>query len=82
MITCKDIPGEFPACHNYIHGISRGGLLHPNSVTAAIIMYNYIVLNKLTQSPIFTKAINKRSLTTQITLNILADDDVWSRYLL
>lgn len=74
LVTCSS-DDDLPESHNYIDGISRGSLMHPDPVTTRIVMYNYIVINKMAQDPQFHKIINQRIVASEVTLNILADDD-------
>lgn len=76
---CKDIltfsNDEIPESHSYTEGISRGSLMHPNIVVTNIVMYSYIVINKLAQNPHFHQLSNQRIVATTITLKVLADHD-------
>ena len=65
---------DFPETHNYIVGISRGSLLHPSPVTVNIIMYNYIVIKKLTKMNIYRNAKNQRNMALASTLKMLNDN--------
>lgn len=49
--------------------------MHPDVVTTNIVMYNYIVINKMTKHPNFHQLSNQRIAATTITFNILADED-------
>ena len=77
MITCSDTGEEIPESHSYTDRISRWSLLHPASITASIIMYNYIVINKLLELPVFCNATNQGTLAKEMTLIALADDDAF-----
>lgn len=76
IITCDEGEENISDNHSYIQGINRGSLLHPDEAVVNIIMYNYIVVNKLTQRPEFLKSLNQRSLATDCSLNALTDNDV------
>lgn len=73
LVTCAD--GEIPDSHNYIDAVSRGSLMHPDAITTNVVMYNYIIINKLTRHPHFLQTVNQRKVANKITLNALADDD-------
>lgn len=60
--------------YHYIQGISRGALLYPDEYVN-IIMYNYIVLKKLTEMPDFCHSLKQRAAATEVTLNVLAEND-------
>ena len=49
--------------------------MHPDIVVTNIVMYNYIVINKLTQNPHLHQLPNQRTVATTITLKVLADRD-------
>ena len=68
LLTCSDGFADLPENHIFIKGISRGGLLYPDARVVNIVMYNYIILNKLTQNTEFMRALNQRNLVTEITL--------------
>lgn len=63
--------------HSYIYRISRGALLYPEYAVVYIIMYNYLVINKLTQHPKFIKSLHPRNIATEITLNVILDNDAF-----
>lgn len=76
IITCDEKAlRKLPEHHQYISGISRGGLLHPAPCSVQLVMYNYIITNKLTQEPIFQKAYNQRTLVMEATYKALRDDE-------
>ena len=75
MITCTELADTLPENHSYIQGISRGSLLYPDDTTTNIVLYNYIIINKLAKDPVFVHSINQRNLATELTLNALTDDD-------
>ena len=77
LLTCNEDIESLPDIHSYIQGISRGALLYPDDAVVTIIMYNYIVINKLTQNPEFAKSINQRNVATEISLNVLEDNDAF-----
>lgn len=76
---CKDIltfsNDDMPESHSYTEEINRGALMHPDVVATNIVMYNYIVINKLTQNSHFHQLTNQRTVATTITLKVLADHD-------
>lgn len=61
--------------HDYTTGISQGGLLHPNPATVDMVIYSYIIINKLIKENVFIHSNFQRILATDVTLNALADDD-------
>lgn len=75
MVTCQDSGEEIPESHGYIAGINRGSLLYPASITANMVMYNYIVINKLLNLPAFRHHTSQRNLATEMTIIALGDDD-------
>ena len=81
--SCKDLLTRnediesLPDNNRYIHGISRGALLYPDDAVVNIIMYKYLVINKLTQHAEFTKLLKPRNVATEITLNVLMDYDAF-----
>ena len=50
-----------PDINNYFQGINRGSLLYPNDVTANLVLYNYIVINKLVNNPSFLHSMNPKN---------------------
>ena len=77
LLTCNEDIESLPDIHSYIHGTSRGTLLYPDDTVVNIIMYNYIVINKLTQNPEFAKAVNQRNVATEISLHVLEDNNAF-----
>ena len=77
LLTCNEGTENLPDNHNYIHGISRGTLLYPDDAVVNIIIHNYIVINKLTQHPEFIKSLIPKNIATEITLNVLLDNDAF-----
>ena len=77
MLTCNENVEDLPDSNSYIKGITRGSLLYPDEGAVNIVMYNYIAVNKLTADPDFTHVLNQRNVTTEITMKILADNDVF-----
>ena len=75
LITYNEDTENLPDNHNYIQGISRGGLLYPIDAVVNIILYNYIVISKLTENPEFSKFPNHRNVATEMSLNVLLDND-------
>ena len=75
LVTCGNDDEEMPDSHSYIDAVSRGSLMHPDTATTNIVMYNYIVINRLTKHPHFLQNANQRNIASHITLNNLADDD-------
>ena len=57
-----------PDINSYFQGINRGSLLYPNDVTTNLVLYNYIIINKLVKFLCFLHSINQRKLTMYITL--------------
>lgn len=49
--------------------------MHPNPITTDIVMYNYIIINKMAKDPYFHKVSNQRLLASSVTLKILGDHD-------
>ena len=76
LITCNDVE-NLPDNNLYIKGVSRGSLLYPEESVVNIVMYNYIVINKLTQIPDITRSSQQRNLATEITNNIIIDNDAF-----
>lgn len=76
MITCVNSGEDVLENHSYIAGINRGSLIYPDSVTANMVMYNYIVIQKLVQLPAFRNAVSQRNVATQLTLSALTDADL------
>lgn len=77
LLTCNEDIDSLPDNHNYIQGISRGALLYPDDAVVNIIMYNYIVLTKLTQNAEFSKSVNQRNVAMEISLNVLIENDAF-----
>ncbi|XP_064093175.1 uncharacterized protein LOC135205849 [Macrobrachium nipponense] len=79
--SCKEmITGEhdeeiFPKNHRYLSGISTGSLLYPHDTAANIVMYCYIIINKLTQIPQFRTCNDQRNFASALIYNILVDDE-------
>ncbi len=68
LITCKESEDTFlPDNHNYIQGISRGSLMYPNNCTTNIVLYNYILITKLTKHNFFHHSVNQRNLAMDIS---------------
>lgn len=76
MITCVNSSEDVLENHSYIAGINRGSLIYPDSVTANMVMYTYIVIQKLVQLPAFRNAVSQRNVATQLTLTALTDADL------
>ena len=59
--SCKSlVSGRYdmlPDINSYFQGINRGSLLYPNDVTTNLVLYNYIVINKLVKNPSFLHSI-------------------------
>lgn len=50
LTTCAhDDDTTIPDSHNYIHGRGRGRLMYSCNVTTNIILFSYVVINKLTK---------------------------------
>lgn len=75
MTTCQDSGEEIPESHSYFAEINRGSLLYPDSITANMIVYSYIVITKLLELPTFRNATCQRNLATKLTIIALVDDD-------
>ena len=78
--SCKSLVSGrddmLPDINNYFQGINRGSLLYPNDVTTNLVLYNYIIINKLVKNPSFLHSINQRKLSMYITLEVLANDEL------
>ena len=74
LITCAN--EDMSESHNYIDAVNRGSLMHPDSVTTNIVMYNYIIIEKLTKQPHFLHTLNQRRTACKITLDILVNDEI------
>ena len=78
--SCKSLVSGrddmLPDINSYFQGINRGSLLYPNDVTTNLVLYNFIVINKLVKNPSFLHSINQRKLSMFITLDILANDEL------
>lgn len=59
LVTCSN-KNDMPESHNYIDGISRGSLMHPDPIITHIVMYSYIVINKMAQDPQFHEITHQR----------------------
>ena len=66
-----------PDINSYFQGINRGPLLYPNDLTTNLVLYNYIIINILVKSPSFLHSINQRKLSMYITLDVLANDELF-----
>ena len=64
-----------PDINSYFQGINRGSLLYPNDVTTNLVLYNYIVINKLVKNP-FLHSMNQRKLSMYITMDALVNDEL------
>ena len=77
--SCKSLVSRrddmLPDINSYFHRINRGSLLYPNDVTTNLVLYNYIVINKLVKNPSFLHSMNQRKLSMYITLDVLANDE-------
>ena len=55
--SCKSLVSGrddmLPDINSYFQGINRGSLLYPNDVTTNLVLYNYIIINKLVKNPSF-----------------------------
>lgn len=60
----------------YIAGISRGALLYPSETTMNIVMYCYIVANKLLSDVNILKSKNLRRIIIDTTINVLCDNAI------
>ena len=78
--SCKSLVSGrddmLPDINSYFQGINRGSLLYPNDVTTNLVLYNYIIINKLVKNPSFLHSINQRKLSMYITLDVLANDEL------
>ena len=75
MITGALDEETFPENQKYLSGISRGSLLYPHDTAANIVMYCYIIINKLTQIPNFRTCNDQRNFASALIYNILVDDE-------
>ena len=77
--SCKSLVSGrddmLPYISSYFQGINRGSLLYPNDVTINLVLYNYIVINKLIKNPSFLHSMNQRKLSMYITLDVLANGE-------
>ena len=78
--SCKSLVSGrddmLPDINSYFQGINRGSLLYPNDITTNLVLYNYIIINKLVKNPSFLHSINQRKLSMDITLDVLANDEL------
>ena len=78
--SCKNFESGrddmLPDINSYFQGINRDSLLYPNDVTTNLVLYNYIVINKLVKNPSFLHSMNQRKLSMYITLDIFAYDEL------
>ena len=74
LVSGKD--DMLPDINSYFQGITRGSLLYPNDVTTNLVLYNYIVINKLVKNPSFLHSMNQRKLSMYMTLGVLANDEL------
>lgn len=74
MLTCNT-ENDVHENYKYIDGISRGYLMHPNPVVTNIVMYSYIVIDKMVQNQSFHRTDNQRVVGSVVTYNKLADDE-------
>ena len=78
--SCKSLVSGrddmLPDINRYFQGINRGSLLYPNDVTTNLVLYNYIVINKLVKNPSFLHSMNQRKLSMYMTLGVLANDEL------
>ena len=65
-----------PDINSHFQGIDKGSLLYPNDVTTNLVLYNYIVINKLVKNPSLLHSLNQRKLSMHITLDVLANDEL------
>lgn len=77
---CKDLltydnENDVPESYQYVDGISRGTLMRPNPLVTNIVIYNYVVINKMAQDQNFHRTGNQRVVGSTITYNRLADDE-------
>ena len=77
LLTCHEDIENLAENNLYIQGISRGALLYPDDAVVNIVLYNYIVITKLIEKPEFTKSLYQRNLATEISLNVLLDNDAF-----
>ena len=45
-------------------------------LTTNLVLYNYIIINKLVKNPSFLHSMNQRKLSIYITLDVLANDEL------
>lgn len=75
LLTYNSDNDVLPENHEYVDGISRGSLMHPNPLITNMVMYNYIVIDKMAKDEHFNKIGNQRFVGSTITYNKLADDE-------
>ena len=74
--SCKSLVSGRDDINSYFQEINRGSLLYPNDVTTNLVLYNYIVINKLVKNPSFLHSMNQRKESMYITLDVLANDEL------
>ena len=69
--------GEVEAIENeLISRMTRGGLLYPCSDIVQMVMINYIVVNKLSETAEFQSSLSQRQLVLETTLSTLDSEEL------
>lgn len=77
MLSRSDTPSlNISDNFSMINGLDRGGLLYPNEIPINIVLYSYIVINKLTVEEVFLTSNNHRELAFEAILESLINNEV------
>ena len=69
--------GEVEAIENeLISRMTRGGLLYPSSDIVQMVMINYVVVNKLSETAEFQSSLSQRQLVLETTLSTLDSEEL------
>ena len=76
--TLIDADNEFGTLpdYGYIKGLDRGGLLYPNCTVVNVVMFCYIVVNKLSREPTFISSSRQRDIVVEVTYRTMMEVDL------
>ena len=76
LISGRDNVEEIPEINSYFQEINRSSLLYPNDITTNFVLYDYVVI-VIDKNNSFLRSLNPRKLAMHITLNVLADNELF-----
>lgn len=65
-----------PETNTFFRGVDNGSLLYPNEMSRNIVLYNYVVVNKLVRNSSLLRCPNHKKLMMHATLNILENAEL------